>query len=95
MIFLFYLSIGFFLLICTLLCFLVLSQESKSLGLGASFGGDPGQSLFGTSTAEVLKKITAWMALIFMLFCLLLSIGSRALGSRRLMPVEASEEISR
>ena len=42
--------------LCALLCFVILIQESKSLGLGASFGGDAGDSLFGTSTASVLKK---------------------------------------
>ena len=55
---LFYLSLILFLVLCFVLCVSILVQESKSLGLGASFGGDPGESLFGTSTAEVLKKFT-------------------------------------
>lgn len=84
MTFLFYLSIFFFILLCGVLCLVILVQESKSLGLGASFGGDPGESLFGTSTADVLKKITAWLAVVFMLACVLLSIWSSAIGERRI-----------
>ena len=80
--FLFYLTIFVFLSLCGLLCLLVLIQESKSLGLGASFGGDPGDSLFGTSTADVLKKFTAWIACGFVVACVLLSIWSESLGSK-------------
>ena len=72
--FIFYLAIFFFLCLCGVLCLAILVQESKSLGFGASFGGDPGESLFGTSTAEVLKKFTAWLAVIFMVSCVILSL---------------------
>lgn len=71
---LFILSIFLFLLLCGMLCLIVLIQESKSLGLGASFGGEPGESLFGTSTAAVLKKITAWLACIFAISSIFLSV---------------------
>jgi preprotein translocase subunit SecG len=84
MTFLFYVSIFLFMLLCGLLCCVILIQESKSLGLGASFGGDPGESLFGTSTAEVLKKFTAWLAVIFMVSCVLLSLWSASIGEKRL-----------
>lgn len=76
----FYLAIALFILLCILLCLVILVQESKSLGLGASFGGDPGESLFGTSTAEVLKKFTAWLAVIFMVSCILLSLWTSWIG---------------
>ena len=79
---LFYISLFLFFFICVVLCFSILIQESKSLGLGASFGGDSGDSLFGTSTAEVLKKFTAYLSLIFLVTCLLLSFWSGALGRR-------------
>jgi len=55
-------------------------QESKSLGLGASFGGDTGDSLFGTSTADVLKKFTAVLGAIFIISCIVLSLWSSSLG---------------
>lgn len=84
MTFLFYLSIFFFMLLCAILCLVILIQESKSLGLGASFGGDAGDSLFGTSTADVLKKFTAWLVVVFMVACVLLSIWSSSIGENRI-----------
>jgi preprotein translocase subunit SecG len=84
MTFLFYLSIFFFMFLCAILCLVILIQESKSLGLGASFGGDPGESLFGTSTADVLKKFTAWLVVVFMVACVLLSIWSSSIGENRI-----------
>jgi preprotein translocase subunit SecG len=77
---LFYLLLFVFLLVCVILCLTILIQEAKSLGLGASFGGDGGDSLFGTSTAEVLKRFTAYVAGMFLIGCMLLSFWSAALG---------------
>lgn len=78
--FVYYLAIFFFLVICSLLCLVILVQESKSMGLGASFGGDAGESLFGTSTATVLKKFTAYLGVIFIVACILLSVWSESMG---------------
>ena len=93
---LFYLFLSLFLLLSMILCFTILIQESKSLGLGASFGGDSSDSLFGTSTAEVLKKFTAYVAGIFLLSSLVLSLWSGALGRGtklpELPPIETSSE---
>lgn len=69
-----------FLIFSAVLCFVILIQESKSMGLGASLGGDAGNSVFGTSTAQVLKKLTAWMAVIFVVSCLGLSLWSSVKG---------------
>lgn len=80
MTFLYFFAIGLFLLLCVLLCIIVLVQESKSTGLGASFGGDTSDSLFGTATADVLKRFTAWLALIFFVSCVLLSLWTTAMG---------------
>ena len=80
MITLFYIFLFLFLGICALLAFVILIQESKSMGLGASFGGESGDSLFGTSTAAVLKKFTAVLAGIFMVVCLVLSLWSSSLA---------------
>jgi preprotein translocase subunit SecG len=93
MTFLFYFFLVLFLLLCALLCLVILVQESKSMGLGASFGGDAGESLFGTSTAEVLKKFTAWLALVFMASCVLLSFWTGAMGraKSRLVPPSIEE----
>ena len=92
MTFLFYVSIFAFMLIAMVLCLVILVQESKSLGLGASFGGDPGESLFGTSTADVLKKFTAWLAVIFMVSCVLLSIWSASIGAQRVKSLPTAIE---
>jgi len=63
-----------------ILCITILIQEAKSLGLGASFGGDSGDSVFGTSTADVLKKFTAYLSTVFFVVCLVLSLWTSALG---------------
>jgi preprotein translocase subunit SecG len=93
MIVLFYSGLFLFILLCALLCLVILVQESKSMGLGASFGGDAGESLFGTSTAEVLKKFTAWLACIFLASCVILSAWSSAIGKpQHKAPVTIEEE---
>lgn len=76
----YYLAITLFLFVCFLLCFVILIQESKSMGLGASFGGEASESLFGTSTADVLKRFTSWLAVIFLGACLILSFWTAAMG---------------
>ena len=81
---LFFILLFIFLGLSSLLCFVILIQESKSMGLGASFGGDSSNSLFGTSTASVLKKFTAYLAAIFMGLCLILSLWSSTLGKRKM-----------
>lgn len=78
--FIYYFALSVFMFVSVLLCFVILMQESKSMGMGASFGGDAGDSLFGTSTALVLKKFTAWLAVIFMGSCIVLSLWTAALG---------------
>ncbi len=81
--FIFYFVIMLFLFLCALLTFVILIQESKSTGFGATFGGDASDSLFGTSTADVLKKFTAYLIGIFMILCIVLSLWSSALGRSR------------
>ncbi len=94
MTFLFYTAISLFLLLSIVLSLVILVQESKSMGLGASFGGDPGESVFGTSTAAVLKKFTAYLAVIFMATCVLLSIWSGSMGKSHRGPAIQIEETS-
>ncbi|NRA90168.1 MAG: preprotein translocase subunit SecG [Simkaniaceae bacterium] len=92
---LFYVILFLFIGLCALLCFVILIQESKSLGLGASFGGDAGDSLFGTSTASVLKKFTAYLAGIFMITCLIISLWSSSMERTKSAPLNVSiEEVS-
>lgn len=91
---LFFVALFIFLILAALLCLVILIQESKSLGLGASFGGDSGDSLFGTSTADVLKKFTAYLAVAFLGLCVLLSFWSASLGrSKNFVPPSQIEDI--
>src|SRR5277367_1527181 len=92
MTFLFYLFLFLFLFMSVLLCFVILIQEAKSLGLGASFGGDNSDSLFGTSTAEVLKRFTAYLAGAFLIACLTLSFWGGALGRKEAAPTSVPVE---
>lgn len=78
--FLFGFCVFIFLLLCVLLSSVILVQESRSMGLGSAFGGDSGNSLFGTGTADVLKKMTAWLAFIFMATCVFLSLWTSAVS---------------
>ena len=77
---LYYLAITLFILLCIILCATILVQESKSSGLGASFGGDSGESLFGTATADVLKRFTGYLVGIFLISCVILSLWTEALA---------------
>ena len=79
----YYLAIALFIFICFVLCFVILMQESKSSGLGASFGGDASESMFGTATADVLKRFTAWMAVAFLISCVFLSLWTASLARAR------------
>lgn len=80
MTFLYFFTMTLFLILCALLCGVILIQESKSSGLGASFGGEASDSLFGTSTADVLKRFTAWLGAIFLVSCIFLSLWTNAMG---------------
>lgn len=80
MTFLYFLTITLFIVLCFLLCGVILMQESKSSGLGSSFGGEASDSLFGTSTADVLKRFTAWLIAIFLVSCVFLSLWTSAMG---------------
>ena len=53
------------------------------------------RSLFGTSTAAVLKKFTAYLAGIFLVVCLILSLWSSAMGRTKTgIPSVNIEEVS-
>lgn len=87
--FLYFVAITLFILLSVVLCFVILIQESKSSGLGASFGGAASDSVFGTSTADVLKTFTAWLAVVFFASCIILSLWTNAMG--RSKQVETSQ----
>jgi preprotein translocase subunit SecG len=92
MTFVYYILLILFLVLCVLLSFCILIQEAKSMGLGASFGGDSGDSLFGTSTAEVLKRFTAYLAGVFLICCLIITLWSASLGRSSLSTIMPPSE---
>lgn len=86
-------AIAFFLFLCLVLTGVILVQESKSSGLGASFGGDAGQSLFGVAAPQILKSFTAWLAALFMLLCVLLSFWTSLRGREPLSASTVVEDV--
>lgn len=63
-------------LACLFLIFIVLIQSSKGAELGAAFGGSS-QTLFGSrGAATFLGKVTAIVAVVFMITSLVLSIAA-------------------
>ncbi len=61
-----------FAILCVLLIIVVLLQSDKSAGMGILGGAS--QSTFGSSTADVITKITTFMVVFFMVGSLGLSI---------------------
>ncbi len=57
---------------------LILLQQGKGAEMGASFGAGSSQTVFGAAGAtSLLTKITAWLALIFMITSLVLAVYAR------------------
>lgn len=69
-----------FAILCVLLIIVILLQADKGSGMGIL--GGAGQSTFGSSTADIITKITAAMVIIFMVGSLSLAIlESKKTGS--------------
>ncbi len=61
-------------LVAVLMMFVILMQRPKSEGLGAAFGGGVTENIFGAQTTNVLTTATTWLASIFFVIVLVLSI---------------------
>ncbi len=61
-------------LVALLMMFVILMQRPKSEGLGAAFGGGVTENIFGAQTTNVLTTATTWLASIFFITILLLSV---------------------
>lgn len=66
-----------FIILCVLLIIVILLQSDKGAGMGIL--GGAGQSTFGSSTADIITKITAAMVIIFMVG----SLGLAVLESKK------------
>ena len=73
-----------FVIVCVLLVIIILLQTDKSSGMGILGGSS--QSTFGSSTADVITKITAVMVVIFLAG----SLGISVLESVKLKSIEKS-----
>ena len=71
-----------FAILCVLLVILILLQSDKSAGMGILGGSS--QSAFGSSTADVVTKITAYLIGFFML----ISLGLASMESFRTKELE-------
>ena len=87
-----YILLGINILVCILLTLLVLMQKPRSEGLGAAFGGNFTDSIFGAQTSDVLTKGTIWLGGIFMTLTLVLALlySHRQAGGNKLQ-----EELSK
>jgi len=81
-----YILLGVNILVCILLTLLVLMQKPRSEGLGAAFGGNFTDSIFGAQTSDVLTKGTIWLGGIFMALTLILALlySHRQMGGNKL-----------
>ena len=81
-----YILLGINILVCILLTLLVLMQKPRSEGLGAAFGGNFTDSIFGAQTSDVLTKGTIWLGGIFMALTLILALlySHRQMGGNKL-----------
>ena len=68
------LCLAFFVLVSAIMVLVILMQRPKSEGLGAAFGGGVTENIFGAQTTNVLVKFTTWLAGIFFVLTLGLSI---------------------
>lgn len=73
-----YISIFFFLLVCLFMILLILIQKGRGGGLASAFGGQGGNTAFGSKTGDVLTWVTS---IVFGLF-LLLAVALNLLGDR-------------
>lgn len=62
-------------IVCLLLIVIILLQQGKSADLAAAFGGQGSQTAFGPrSAANLLTKSTTWLAGIFVLTSITLTV---------------------
>ena len=61
-------------IVSVLIVLIVLMQRPKQEGLGAAFGGGMTDQMFGAQTTNVLQKGTVYLAVMFFVFSMILSV---------------------
>lgn len=90
-----YIVFAFLLIDCALLLLVVLMQRPKQEGLGAAFGSQMTDQVFGAQTTDVLKKATVLFGSLFMILCFALGVlinAQHAKSETRLTGKEKIEE---
>ncbi len=90
-----YIVFAFLLIDCALLLLVVLMQRPKQEGLGAAFGSQMTDQVFGAQTTDVLKKATVLFGSLFMILCFTLGVlinAQHAKSETRLTGKEKVEE---
>jgi len=86
-----YVLLTIHILACLALAGIVLLQGGKGAEVGATFGAGASQTIFGASGGQsFLGKMTAGIAIIFMLTSLALAVFWGQPGSTSIMPEQAS-----
>ncbi len=82
-----YLLVVIHVIVCLFLIGVILIQQGKSADLAGAFGGQGSQTAFGPrGAANLLTKLTAWAAVLFMLVSIALTILlSRASGDHSVL----------
>lgn len=70
----------------------VLIQSGKGSSLANIFGGGGMETVFGAETPTILNKITATLAIVFMVTCLLLATLPGRLTQRSILQEEVRKE---
>lgn len=78
--------IGIHILVSIALVVIVLLQMGKGAQAGASFGAGSSQTMFGSTGGNVMTKITAGVAVVFMLTSLSLAYYYGSSASKTIMP---------
>ncbi len=78
--------IGIHILVSIALIVIVLLQMGKGAQAGASFGAGSSQTMFGSTGGNVMTKVTAGVAVIFMLTSLSLAYYYGSSASKTIMP---------
>lgn len=79
-----------FCIVALLLLFLVTIQGQDSVGLGSVFGGNS-DSAFGSGTSGFITKVTAVLAVLFMVLSLVVALVNKSSDSEIQSMIKASE----
>lgn len=63
-----------FVVVCLLMSMIILMQRPKNEGLGAAFGSNTTDQLFGARTTNVLQKATVYLSTLFFVITLTLAV---------------------